>query len=114
MTARIVPESKYNFHNPIGKYILKDKKVVRVYDLFEWAKWMEEDRSVRRVAEDFVGKVHISTVFLGLDHNWGFSKKPVLFETMIFGGKHDQYQARYCTWNEAVKGHKKAVNLVKG
>jgi hypothetical protein len=35
-----------------------------------------------------------------------------VFETMIFGGPFDQYQDRYCTWAEAVAGHKRAVDLV--
>ena len=35
---------------------------------------------------------------------------PVLFESMIFGGEHDEYQRRYCTYDEALEGHN---NLVK-
>lgn len=34
------------------------------------------------------------------------------FETMIFGGEHDQYQERYSTWDEAEAGHKRAIELV--
>ena len=37
---------------------------------------------------------------------------PILFETMIFGGEHHEYQERYTTWDEAIKGHKEAVALV--
>ena len=92
------------------KYILKGKKVIPEYDLFKWAEWFETAK--RHVANDFIGKVHVSTVFLGLNHNFGVGK-PILFETMIFGGKHDQYQERYCTWEEAEEGHKKALELVK-
>lgn len=55
---------------------------------------------------------HISTVFLGLDHNWGFREDPVLFESMVFGGKHDELQTRYCTYDEAMKGHAELVKLV--
>ena len=36
-----------------------------------------------------------------------------IFETMIFGGEHDQWQDRYATWDQAVEGHKAAVNMVK-
>ena len=59
-----------------------------------------------------VGNIEISTVFLGLDHSFG-GKKPLLFETMIFGGKLDQEQERYTTWEQAEKGHKGMVNKVK-
>jgi len=37
-----------------------------------------------------------------------------LFETMIFGGEHDQYQVRYSTWDDALNGHQFAVNLAQG
>ena len=92
------------------KYILKGKKFVPEYDLIKWATWFET--ADRHVADDIFGKVRVSTIFLGLDHNFE-SGKPILFETMIFGGKHDQNQERYHTWEEAEKGHKKAVKLVK-
>lgn len=58
--------------------------------------------------------IQVSTVFLGVDHNYGFEaeSRPILFETMIFGGEHDEAQARYCTWDEAEAGHKQAVALL--
>jgi hypothetical protein len=55
-------------------------------------------------------EVNISTVWLGIDHGCG-SDKPVIFETMIFGGEHDGYQDRYYTEDEARAGHEKAVAL---
>ena len=79
-------------------------------DPLEWARWMEKAK--RHVAKTTIGKVWVSTVFLGLDHQWG-QGKPILFETMVFGGKLDQEQQRYCTWTEAVKGHKAMVKRVK-
>ena len=48
---------------------------------------------------------------MGLDHAF-MGGPPLLFETMIFGGEHDQFQERYSTWEEAMAGHKKAVELV--
>lgn len=90
------------------KYILEGKKLVPV-DLMTWARWF--DTANRYVAKDVIGKVTVSTVFWGMDYNFG-SGKPLLFETMIFGGKHDEYQKRYSTWEEAEKGHKKALKLI--
>ena len=43
-------------------------------------------REYRRVAQNYVGDVHVSTVFLPIDHGWG-EGPPVLFETMVFGYK---------------------------
>ena len=91
-------------------YILKDKKVIPVNDVLEWAKMFE--KKDRRVAEDNIGEVRISTVFLGLDHRIG-KGKPLIFETMIFEGELDQEMDRYSTYEEAEKGHKFMVKRVK-
>ena len=88
-------------------YILDGHKPVLV-DLMTWAHWFE--KADRHVAQKIQGDVRVSTVFLGLDHQWG-EGPPILFETMIFGGKHDQYQKRYSTWNEAEQGHRVACKL---
>lgn len=56
--------------------------------------------------------IHISTVFLGLNHQYG-EGKPLLFETMVFGlNDGDDMQDRYSTWNEAVDGHLRTIGLV--
>jgi hypothetical protein len=68
------------------------------YDAFE------KGGNDRRVAFDNIGKVDISTVFLGLDHSFT-GGTPVLFETLVFGGPNDGYMERYCTWDEALAGH---------
>jgi hypothetical protein len=79
--------------------------------LFEWARWIKKNE--RHVANETIDGVHISTVFLGIDHNFSENGPPLLFETMIFGGQEDQFQRRYATWAEAEAGHKEAVELVK-
>ena len=65
------------------------------------------------VGQTVVGEAHISTVFLGMDHNF-LGPTPKIFETMILGGRYDEWQWRYATWDEAVAGHEYAVRLVKG
>jgi len=53
--------------------------------------WSSTDRIVAKT--DIDGEVEVSTVFLGLDHAvW--DGPPMLFETMIFGGPHDNSQWR--------------------
>lgn len=99
-----------------GKYILINKQPVPCHDLMIWAKWNEEND--RHVADEKIGDIRVSTVFLGLDHNHiaialGRSESPILFETMVFGGKLDQEQERYCTWEEAEAGHALMVEKVK-
>lgn len=89
--------------------ILKDKKVVPVNSI---EKWVTAKRTNRHVGDDSIGGIRISTVFLGLDHSFG-DERPQWFETMIFGGLHDEYCERYETWEEAEAGHKRAVEMVK-
>ena len=91
-----------------GQYILNGKTPVECNDLMEWAKQMEGKNRI--VEQSQLGGVKVSTVFLGLDHSFG-DGQPLLFETMIFRGEHDQYQDRYSTWDEAVEGHKKACKI---
>jgi len=67
----------------------------------------------RKVAVTDVGEATVSTVFLCLDHSMLGGHQPILFETMIFGGKYDGFQDRYCTWGEAVAGHQRTVQRVK-
>lgn len=96
-----------------GYWILKDKKAVKVNTVQEWGAYFE--KSGRIVKQTHVGPVFVSTVFLGIDHNFSCKKDaPVLlFETMIFGGKNDDYTDRYSIWEEAEIGHELAVNMVQ-
>lgn len=93
------------------KYILDDDgNPVPEPDLITWAKWFEKAGPGRQLAKDEINGARVSTVFLGLDHSFGHGP-PMLWETMIFGGKHDEYQARYTTRDEALAGHHHAVKL---
>jgi len=80
-------------------------------DLLEWATWFEGAGASRIVAQDMVGDVQVSTVFLALDHDWSGAGPPVLWETMIFGGRHSDYQRRYSSREAAVAGHVEALAL---
>lgn len=84
------------------KYILDGKKLVKCEDFLTWARWFET--ADRRVAVEQHDDVKVSTVFLGIDHSFGV-EKPLLFETMVFGGQYDNHQKWYSTWEEAEKGH---------
>lgn len=94
-------------------YILNERNEVVPSNLIEWATWLEGNFERKRIGYDEFGPVRVSTVFIGLDHNFSSEGPPLLFETMIFEGKHDQYQERYATYEEAKAGHEKAVALVK-
>jgi hypothetical protein len=76
-------------------------------------KWCKDFEAIkaRKVGDTrlMFGLVHISTVWLGLNHSWG-GGKPQTFETMIFvGGWGEYYCCRYSTKDEALRGHEDAV-----
>lgn len=65
-----------------------------------------------RVGYDEVGEASVSTVWLGLDHGFcrpGPGYRPIIFETMVFGGDDDQFCLRYCREEEARVGHQSVV-----
>lgn len=96
----------------IGRqYILDGHTPVPCDDLMVWATWYSSaDRTVSR---DDINGFLVSTVFLGLDHNW-WGGKPALFETMIFhDGKTLDYQTRCSTWAEAEAMHQRAIMYVR-
>lgn len=95
------------------KYILDGHVAVPEPDLMKWAAWFEKKDS-RRVANITLGEARISTVFLGIDHSFGYGGRPLLFETMIFGGAYNEYQTRCETWEEAEEMHAKAIRVVQG
>lgn len=94
-------------------YILKDKTPVPV-ELMEWARWFENTDNHRVAVDTIAGNpdVTVSTVFLGLDHQFG-EGKPLLFQTMVFGGELDQEMERHSTWKEAEEGHRSMLERVR-
>ena len=91
-------------------YILDGKKAVPT-DWDGWLKWCVEKKQAgidyKRVAKSGdPNKVWVSTVFLSINHAYG-DGPPLIFETMIFGGEHDQDQDRCSTWDEAEQMHKR-------
>lgn len=103
---------------PLAHYILVDRKPV-LCTLMEWATWYNEER--RRVAETHTPFHSISTVFLGIDHNFSGVGPPVLFETAVFLEEYDRPSisrrptrpcvdiARYSYWDHAAAGHNQMV-----
>ena len=101
---------------------LRYNKTGKPIDLEEWAKLMEDDK-YRLVKQDYTPnrKFFVSTVWLGLDHDFGFmirnlnpivNPHPLIFETMVFSGEnHNEIfgQWRYSTEEEARKYHEKMV-----
>lgn len=68
----------------------------------------------KRVGDDEVDGVRVSTVFLGMDHNWSQAGPPILFETMLFGTPdEDNPMVRYSTEQQAREGHEAIVAALR-
>lgn len=98
----------------LGYFKLNDAKMPIACEIEEYHQWIKKhpkEMDARRVADDMVNGSRVSTVFLGLDHSY-HGNVPVLWETMVFGGKLDLEQERYTSHEDAVAGHKAMMNRV--
>jgi len=90
-------------------YVLRNRTPVPVHNPLEWARAFETGD--RRVALDVIEQpdadpVTVSTVFIGVDHNWSPKGPPLVFESLVFGGPLEGHMYRYSTWEKAAAGHK--------
>lgn len=100
-------------------YILNENKIpvpVNLDDdpiMLMWGSFMQKEDRI--VAKTKVGDAYVSTVFLGVNHNFSGKGPPILWETMVFGGKHDQEWMDRCsgTWEQAEAMHQNMVNRLK-
>lgn len=98
-------------------YKLDENKNVVESSMEEWATFIEGrlPANFKHVGDDTINGHRVSTVFLGLCHNFGYhDKTPIVFETMVFKSRGKEiYQRRYCTWKQAEAGHQEAIQWVK-
>ncbi len=76
-------------------------------DTLEWAAQFETNRDIAKTKFWWGGL--LSTVFLGLDHNFDREGPPLIFETMLFYRVpgQDWLCVRYATEKEAKENHDK-------
>jgi hypothetical protein len=79
--------------------------------LEEWMR-LSGDKIVR---QDEVGDYFVSTVWLGINHNFHPIGPPLIFETMVFPSEswRDLECCRYSTEEEALEGHERMLNEVR-
>lgn len=90
---------------------------VEEFDLSRWA-FCFGSLQDRKVARTNLGRAYVSTVFLGLDHNY-FGGDPILWETMIFRhgdhGGSSYYPMQRCggSREQAVAMHNEMVRMAR-
>jgi hypothetical protein len=72
-----------------------------------WDEWYRT--AERRVHQTRVGRVVLSTVFLGIDHTFGLGRLE-LWETTVFKPTGVEVAGRYATYDDAVRGHGQCVH----
>jgi hypothetical protein len=114
MTSAAIPVPRPRYYVPDGA------GGFRPAGLFEWAMWFDttfevpfRDGGQRVARDDLAGGVLVSTIFIGLDHNFLFDGPPILFETMILNSPDLDWQERHETLAEAEAGHARALEIAK-
>lgn len=93
-------------------YVLDEYLNIREATIEEWEEYYC-DMEKRRIAFTRVSpRIMVSTVFLGLDHSFKEDTTPVLFESLVIGGKHSDDMLRYTSFDDAIKGHNELVAMV--
>ena len=96
----------------VGKNVIKAKPPFRKNKKCKRGPRKQSSSLLTKLNRWRTEEVFVSTVFLGLDHNYHGSGKPILFETMIFGGRYNDFQKRYTSWDDAKKSHQQVLEML--
>jgi hypothetical protein len=108
------------------RFILNGTVPEACEDLMRWGRWVETGNRI--VAKTYIGAIHVSTVFLPINHNLG-NGRPLLFKTMVFRPAtaaekqrsliqnlsrveiegEPLRMRRYSSWDQAEAGHHEIV-----
>lgn len=96
----------------LGFYRLDEHRYAVPCSLEWYGKHHFADFAKNVVARSKVGDADISTVFLGINHQFG-DGPPLLFETLVSGGEYDEEMERCSTWDQAVAQHARWCDKIK-
>jgi hypothetical protein len=94
----------------IGHWILDENgEPVPEPDLLTWALWFEHAHLRRAAFTRVAPHLSVSTIFLGIDHNFLETGPPILWETMVFYNGKSNEMRRYASRSAAMAGHQAMV-----
>lgn len=99
----------------MDKYILDAQgNAVRCPDLMQWAEWFDNTDNRRVAWDDLPNGDALSTVFLGIDHNFTREGPPILWETgWRVHGDYWRILDRYTSRQAALDGHKAFLERIQ-
>jgi hypothetical protein len=71
-----------------------------------------EDKRYQILKQTQIGTLQVSTIWLGIDHGFGHTAEPLIFETMIFGSEEEE-QWRYASEQEALAHHDQLCEQIR-
>lgn len=88
----------------------------KLFDRELTAEELEHNRKAKKKKLELGGvPIKLSTIFLGIDHNYTDDGPPILWETMMFGVDHTDFgQHRYHNDTQALKGHMLLLETLMG
>ena len=93
--------------------ILEDGVVVKADQTLAML-WERKNPDACRIGKDEICGYEVSTMFMSIACGYsGKERKPLHFETMVFGPKGESTGQRYETLDEARKGHASMVQCLK-
>jgi hypothetical protein len=123
----MTPEERDRFWNEVPDPPRHYDRLGVGISMAEWADLREDPDYYRIGSTTIAERWWVSTVWLGIDHGWGWLPGrdgpyvPIIFETMVFDhgpdvARDDRYrdyeQERYSTEGQAREGHERMVQLV--
>ena len=92
-------------------YILNEEKETVRVDVMQWAQWFHDKGKLRLIqVTELPDGLKVSTVFIGIDHSFGLSDSPKVFETMVFNGDDSIFCERCATYDQALAQHESAID----
>jgi hypothetical protein len=58
-------------------------------------------------------KISVATIWLGMNQSFVPTEDPIIFETMVFGGRNNGMMRRYSSELQALIGHNEIVDIVQ-
>lgn len=99
------------------QFILEDDGTVRPEpDMLKWATWLGEAMTTgrTRIAFDKTPAGAVSTIFNGFDVGALYTDLPPrIWESMVWGGRHDGLMEKYASREEALAGHRRLLALLQ-